>query len=133
MTTLATRPGRSARVANVATWAVQAVVGFMFVSAGLMKLSGDAVMVDLFTEIGAGQWLRFFVGACEVAGGVALVIPRLTGLAAAALGALMVGAIVTNVAIIDENPTPPLIYLAVLAVIAYRRRDRIAALITRRR
>jgi len=125
MTTLATRPTRSARGANVATWAVQAVVGFMFVSAGLMKLSGDAVMVDLFTEIGAGQWLRFFVGACEVAGGVALVIPRLCGLAAAALGALMVGAIVTNVAIIDENPALPLVYLAVLAVITWRRRDRL--------
>ena len=34
------------------------------------KLAGDPVMVDMFADIGAGQWLRYLVGALEVAGGL---------------------------------------------------------------
>jgi uncharacterized membrane protein YphA (DoxX/SURF4 family) len=123
MTTLATRP--TSRAANIATWVVQVVVGLMFVGGGLAKLFGDPTMVDLFDEIGAGDWLRYFVGACEVAGGIGLLTPWLCGLAAAALSALVVGAIVTNVAVVDENPALPIVYLVVLAVITWRRRDRL--------
>jgi putative oxidoreductase len=123
MTTLATRP--VSRSANVATWVVQVVVGLMFVGGGMAKLFGDASMVQLFDEIGAGDWLRYFVGTAEVAGGIGLMIPWLCGLAAAALGALVVGAIVTNVAVVDENPALPIVYLLVLAVITWRRRDRL--------
>jgi uncharacterized membrane protein YphA (DoxX/SURF4 family) len=115
--------GRAAgRVANVATWIVQVVVGLQFVSGGVMKLAGSAVMVDLFADIGAGQWLRYVVGALEVAGGVGLLIRPLCGLAAAGLALVMVGAVVTNVAVIDENPTLPAVYLVLLTLIAYRRR-----------
>lgn len=123
MTTItAARPSRSA---NIATWAVQVVLGLLFVGGGMAKIFGDAAMADLFDEIGAGAWLMYFVGACEVAGGIGLMIPRLCGLAAAALGALIVGAIVTNVFIVDESPVLPVVYLIALAVIVWRRRDRL--------
>jgi uncharacterized membrane protein YphA (DoxX/SURF4 family) len=126
------RTGRATgRVANVATWIVQVVVGLQFVFGGGLKLAGSPVMVDLFTEIGAGQWLRFVVGALEVSGGIGLLIRPLCGLAAAGLAAVMVGAVVTNVAIIDENATLPAVYLVLLVVIAYRRRERTAALVAR--
>ena len=121
----------SGRAANVATWIVQVVVGLQFVFGGGLKLSGSPVMVDLFSDIGAGQWLRFVVGALEVAGGIGLLIRPLCGLAAAGLVAVMVGAVVTNVAIINENPTLPAVYLVLLAVIAYRRRDKTAAAVAR--
>lgn len=102
-------------------WAVQIVLGLLFIGGGLAKLFGDAAMIDLFDEIGAGAWLRYFVGACEVLGGIALMIPRLCGLAAAALAALIVGAIVTNVVIVDENPALPLVYLLFLGLVVWRR------------
>jgi uncharacterized membrane protein YphA (DoxX/SURF4 family) len=126
MTTLATRP--TSRAATIVTWVAQVVVGLMFVGGGLAKLFGDATMVTLFDEIGAGDWLRYFVGACEVAGGIGLLVPRLCGLAAAALSALVVGAIVTNVFVVDENPALPIVYLAVLAAITWHRRDRLTPL-----
>jgi putative oxidoreductase len=125
MTTLATRP--ASRAATIATWVVQVVMGLLFVGGGMAKLFADPALVDLFDEIGAGTWLMYFVGACEVAGGIGLLIPRLCGFAAAALSVLIVGAIVTNVAIVDENPTLPIVYLVVLAGLVYRRRDRITA------
>jgi uncharacterized membrane protein YphA (DoxX/SURF4 family) len=127
----AARTSRSARFANVATWIVQAVVGLQFVSGGVMKLAGSTSMVDLFTDIGAGQWLRYVVGALEVAGGVGLLIRPLCGLAAAGLALVMVGAVVTNVAVISENPALPAVYLVLLTLIAYRRRTQTAALVSR--
>ena len=128
----ARRTGRTTgRVANVATWIVQVVVGVQFVFGGGLKLAGSPVMVDLFTDIGAGQWLRYVVGALEVAGGIGLLIRPLCGLAAAGLVGVMAGAVVTNVAIINENPTVPVVYLVLLAVIAWRRRDRTAAVVAR--
>jgi uncharacterized membrane protein YphA (DoxX/SURF4 family) len=129
--TPARRSTRSGRTANVATWALQVVLAFMFAGAGALKLTGDPTMVDLFAEVGAGQWLRYFVGAAEVAGAVGLVVAPLCGLAAAGLTALMAGAIVTNVAIIDENPTLPAVYLVLLALVAWRRRERTARLLRR--
>ena len=132
-TTTITRPrtARTGRFANVATWIVQAVVGLQFISGGALKLAGSAVMVDLFADIGAGQWLRYVVGALEVAGGVGLLVRPLCGLAAAGLAVVMVGAVVTNVAVINENPTLPAVYLVLLTLIAYRRRDRSAELLAR--
>jgi uncharacterized membrane protein YphA (DoxX/SURF4 family) len=130
-TTIAPVRTRTGRVANIATWIVQVVVGLQFVSGGAMKLAGSAVMVDLFTEIGAGQWFRYVVGALELAGGIGLLIRPLCGLAAAGLAAVMVGAVVTNVAVISENPTLPVVYLVLLAAIAWRRRARSAALVAR--
>lgn len=43
-----------------------------------MKVTGAPVMVDMFAEIGASQWLRYVVGVLEVAGAVGLLIPLLS-------------------------------------------------------
>jgi uncharacterized membrane protein YphA (DoxX/SURF4 family) len=130
-TTIAPVRTRTGRVANIATWIAQVVVGLQLAAGGAMKLAGSPVMVDLFTEIGAGQWFRYVVGALEVAGGIGLLIRPLCGLAALGLAAVMVGAAVTNVAVIGENPTLPVVYLVLLAVIAWRRRARTAAVVAR--
>ena len=44
-----------------------------------MKLSGSPVMVDLFAESGAGQWLRYVVGVFELADAIGLLVPRWCG------------------------------------------------------
>ncbi|PZA21048.1 DoxX family protein [Modestobacter versicolor] len=76
----------------------------VFLAAGLSKLAGAPELVDLFDDIGAGQWLRYLVGVCEVAGAVGLLVPRLTRPAALGLTALMVGATVVNVAVLQVSP-----------------------------
>jgi uncharacterized membrane protein YphA (DoxX/SURF4 family) len=123
---------RRVRPATVGLWVVQVLLASQFASAGVMKLSGSPVMVDMFAEIGAGQWLRYVVGVAEVAGGLGLLVAPLCGLAAVGLTALMAGAVITNVAVLDENPTMPAVYLVLFALIAWRRRERTAALIRRR-
>src|SRR5215211_4911512 len=98
---------RTPRLLSVALWAAQILLAFGFVSGGWLKLSGDPVMVGLFDIIGIGQWFR-------VAGGLGLLVPRLTGLAARGLVALLVGAAVTNV-LLGLFPWVPFAYLVVAA------------------
>jgi putative oxidoreductase len=115
------------RVADSPTrlvWVPQTALVVAIAAGGVLKLAGEPAMVEMFTTIGAGQWLRYAVGALELTGAVGLLIPRLAGLAAAGIVALLAAATVTNVAILDEPPYLPLAYLVVAAVVAWFRRPR---------
>ena len=119
-TTAPTSPARR-RVRTAATWAAQVVLAGQFAAGGLLKLSGDPQMVDMFATIGAGQWLRLLVGVLEVAAAAGLLVPRLARPAAAGLVALMVGAVTTNVVVLGASPVLPLVLgLLAAAVVALR-------------
>jgi uncharacterized membrane protein YphA (DoxX/SURF4 family) len=124
--TQATAPGRAM---NIALWVAQAALTAQFAGAGIVKVTGDRTMVDMFTSIGAGQWLRYVVGGLELAGAVGLLVPRLCGLAAVGLAVLMVGAIVTNVAVLGTDPWLPIGLFLVSTLVAGGRRARITALL----
>lgn len=65
----------------------------------------------------------YTIGALELAGGVALLIPVLQSVAAIALSGLMVGAFVVQTTVFDgENAAAPLILIVPLALIAWARR-----------
>jgi uncharacterized membrane protein YphA (DoxX/SURF4 family) len=61
----------------------------VFVFAAAPKLVGQHTAMAMFSQIGAGQWLRYLVGTAELAGAIGLLIPRLAGLAAAGLAATL--------------------------------------------
>jgi len=118
-------PARAGRghAATVARWALQVGLAAVFAGAGASKLVGTPEMVDLFADVGAGEWLRYLVGAAEVAGAVGLLVPRLARLAALGLAALMLGATVTNLVVLDADPTLPIVLLlAAAAVVVVRTR-----------
>lgn len=120
---------RRVRPGAVALWAMQVLLAAQFVMASLPKLSGDAVMIDLFEVVGVGQWLRIVVGVLELAGAIGLLIPRLCGLAALGLSCLMVGAALTNVVVLGASPAIPLGYLLVAAVIVRFRRSSVLSVV----
>ncbi|WP_433337120.1 DoxX family protein [Spirillospora sp. CA-294931] len=111
------------RSAEIAVWTAQIVLGlFMIVASGLPKLYGQATAVELFDDIGWGDWFRYFTGVVEIAGGVGLLIPRLAAPAAVGLIGVMIGAVITNVALDTPAWTLlPIVYAALLVVIARRR------------
>ncbi|GAA1562302.1 hypothetical protein GCM10009678_51580 [Actinomadura kijaniata] len=119
---------RRGRAATVVAWVLQVLLALEFLAAGLGKLLGSQANVDMFAEIGAGQWLRYLVGVLEVAGAVGVVLPPLAALAAACLAALMVGAIITDLAVIEESPVIPAVALAMAVAVAVLRRDDFPAL-----
>jgi putative oxidoreductase len=130
MTTVApTAPTRS-RAAHRALWALQILLGvFLVVASAAPKFWGEPYAVQIFTEIGAGQWFRYFIGAVELAGGIGLMVPRLAGPAAVGLMTLMIGAAYTQAVVLDAPGmvlTPAVIFV-LAAVIAWGRRASIAA------
>ena len=108
------------RFKNIALWVVQVVAALGFLLAALGKFSGDPQIVATFDAIGLGDWFRYLVGALEVAGSGALFIPRLAGVAGLAFVGLMVGAVVTELALAGPVALP-LALLVLSAVVAWGR------------
>ena len=114
---------------NVALWILQILIALLFLFAGGVKLVGP---LDQLTK-GMPPWLSpgflRFVGVCEVAGGLGLILPRLlrikpglTPLAAVALIGIMIGAtVVTATGASPAQAASPIIVGLILAFIAYGR------------
>lgn len=115
------RPSGRVRAAHLGLWAVRILLSAQFLLGGVLKLTAQPMMIAMFDDIGAGQGLRLLVGACEVAGAVGLLVPRLARLAAYGLVLLMAGAAVTNVVALATSPAVPLVLLALAAVVAVTR------------
>jgi putative oxidoreductase len=104
---------------------LQGLLSVAFLYFGISKLAGGESARASYEEIGAGQWLRYFTGTTEILGGVALLVLPLAGLAAAALAAQMVGAIVTQLAFVEDgSPVIPIVLLLLTLTAAWLRRDR---------
>jgi hypothetical protein len=131
----ATATAAPARVAHRSLWVLQILMGAFFVVASAApKFWGEPYAVQIFAEIGAGDWFRYFVGAVELAGGIGLMVPRLAGPAAVGLMALMIGAGYTQVVVLDQPAmvVTPVVFFVLAAVIAWGRRASIAEWLPRR-
>ena len=109
------------RAANVALWALRALLAVLFAMAGSAKVFGDPAMVEMFATIGVGQWFRYAIGALEVSGAGGVLVPRLSGPAALGLVLLMAGAVLTNLFVLGASPLLPVGLLVAGAVVAWGR------------
>ncbi|WP_043651071.1 DoxX family protein [Nocardia thailandica] len=117
------RPGK---IRNRVLWTLQIVLGLFFVIA-----SGGPKLViphTLMESAPAGLTIPFgllvFIGVAEVAGGIGLMVPRLTALAAAGLSVLTVLAAGTQAFLVGAPAMAifPLALAGIFAWIAYERR-----------
>jgi hypothetical protein len=97
----ATTLTRSQRKLNLVLWTIQALLAALFLFAGGMKLVAPPEMLKGPIEFPL-LFIRF-IGVCEFAGGLGLILPGLlrirtglTPLAAAGLAIIMAGATVTT-------------------------------------
>ena len=86
------------------------------------KVGGTAQMVELFDKVGLGQWFRYLTGLLEVAGGIGLLIPRYAFYAAILLVIVMIGAIITHVAVVGGSPAPAASLFVLSGIIAWLRK-----------
>ena len=121
----------SRRFRNAGLWALQIAGAAMFFMAGTSKLMGAESMIQVFTAVGLGQWLRYFTGTLEVLGAAALLVPNFAGLAALWLTAVMVGAVIAHLTVLGGSPAIPLALLIGMAIVAWGRRERTARLFRR--
>jgi putative oxidoreductase len=113
---------------RLGAWTLQGVVAAAFFVAGIAKLAGAPFMVQLFAQIGIGQWLRAVTGVVEIIGAFALVFPGLASIGGLWLGATMVGALAANLFILHTNPVPAVILGSLSALIVYLHCDELQAL-----
>lgn len=124
---------RPATAANVLFWTIQILLALLFLFAGTMKLVMPIEAMTSQLPL-PGTFLRF-VGVCEIAGALGLVLPRLlslnpvlTPLAAGGLVIIMIGATIVTVATGQAaSAAVPALVGVLLAVVAYRRRPRALA------
>jgi uncharacterized membrane protein YphA (DoxX/SURF4 family) len=124
------------RAFTATLWTGQILLAVFFAVAAAPKLFGDPATIATFETIGFGQWLRYLTGACELAGAIGLLIPRLSGLAALGLAGVMVGATVTNLFLIPGMAPAAVVTIllgVVFVLIARARRPETAALVERLR
>lgn len=69
----------------------------LFLFSGGAKLAGLEFEVMAFERWGYSLWFMYFVGAVEVAGGIGLLLGRLSVLAGVCLAVMMIGAIITHI------------------------------------
>jgi uncharacterized membrane protein YphA (DoxX/SURF4 family) len=118
----------------VAAWIVQVFLAAVFLAAGGAKLAGVPMMVQIFDQIGMGQWFRIVTGLVEIAGAVALLVPGFAALGAAWLGTTMFFAVLTHLFILPGSALPAIILLALNVLLVWLRRDQlVVALYSARR
>ncbi|MGK8524947.1 DoxX family protein [Nocardia asteroides] len=132
--TATTATVRTGTVRNRVLWGLQIFLALFFILASGLPKVLDLVPEEnmaAMREAGIGSvWFMYFVGICEIAGGIGLVIRRLSGPAAVGLSILTLLAAATNLFLTDMPAYAPfpLVLSGIFAWIAYERRDSILAL-----
>ncbi|GGT65397.1 MULTISPECIES: DoxX family protein [Streptomyces] len=126
------------RRADISVRVLQILLALAFaIPSASPKLVGHWSAAETFDEIGWGDWLMYAVGALELAGAVALVIPILSSASATALTGLMIGAFITQMTVFDgQYALTPLLFSVPLVLVAWTRRHHnkaLLALVLRRR
>src|ERR1700675_1778755 len=116
---------------RVGAWTLQGIIAAAFLAAGFAKLAGGAFMVELFEQLGLGQWFRVVTGVVEVTGAVALLIPGLASIGALWLRGTLGGAVATHLFVLHTSPVPASVLGLLNAVVVYLRRDELVALLHR--
>src|SRR6185295_4628618 len=88
---------------NILLWIVQSLLSLLFIFAGVMKFLMPVAEMQKGTPVVLPGWFFHFIGACEILGGIGLLLPSvlrvkpgLTPLAAALLAIIMIGATVVS-------------------------------------
>jgi putative oxidoreductase len=117
---------RGGLVRTILVWTATVLLAALFALAGSMKFVSEKAATQ-FAEFGYAYWFCILIGVIEVAGALALLVPRTSFYGAVALGVVMVGAVLT---LLLHGPAAqaifPLVFLALLAALAYARRPRFA-------
>jgi putative oxidoreductase len=113
---------------NTTLWLLTIVSAAMFLLAGVLKLAGVQMEVEMFAAVGIGQWFRYLTGLLEIGGAIGLFMPAVASYAALLLATVMVGAIATHLLVIGGNPLVPILLFGATLTIAWLRRQQISSL-----
>ena len=113
----------NAKTMSVLVWIAIALGAVAYAAAGTMKVLGVDQMAQGFTHFHLPLWFMTFIGVCEIAGAIGLLIRRLSALAAVGLAIIMIGAIYMHLTY-DAPPmaAPAAVLLVLMGFVAWQRR-----------
>jgi hypothetical protein len=89
---------------NILLWIIQSLLSLLFIFAGVMKFIMPVAEMQKGSPVVLPGWFFHFIGACEILGGLGLILPAmlrikpgLTPLAATGLGLITLGATIITV------------------------------------
>jgi uncharacterized membrane protein YphA (DoxX/SURF4 family) len=110
---------------NILLWILQILLALLYLFAGTMKFVMSADEMTQQMPVALPIWFIHFIGACEILGGIGLVVPWLTGikqwltpLAASLLIVIMIGAVVISAMMGISYAILPFIAGLLLVVVA---------------
>jgi putative oxidoreductase len=106
----------------VALWIVQILAAAAFVAIGVAKF-GSPEWARNFARWGYPDGFYMVIGALEIAGGLLLLLPKVTSYAATLLGVILVAAAAT-LALHHQPISPPTAWLVVMILLGVARRRR---------
>ncbi len=106
---------------DIVLWIISGLCGLAFVASGTFKFMDSAAARESFAAFGFATGLVPLIAACEMAGGVGLLIPRVAGLAASGLVIIMLGAVYAHVSSGEGTPVPPAVLGTLCAYLVYAR------------
>jgi uncharacterized membrane protein YphA (DoxX/SURF4 family) len=106
------------RSKTIIVWILRALMAALFLFESYMKLTGQPMMVSEFGTIGLGQWFRYFTGALELVGGVAVLLPATSLFATLLLLVVDVGAFAAQIAVLHDDWIHTIVIGAILAALA---------------
>ena len=111
-----------AQIRRIFSWVLATLLAIGFLLAAAGKLTGAAA--PMFEGWGYPAWFATVIGVLELAGAVALLVPRATRCAIYGLSVIMLGATYTHL-VNDEGGqvVRPLLFLALLWSVWWLRRD----------
>src|SRR5215470_1101877 len=117
----------SGKATSILVWIAIALGVVAYAAAGTSKVLGVEQMRQAFTYFNLPLWFMTFIGACEIAGAIGLLIRPLSALAALGLAIIMVGAIYMHLTY-DAPPqaVPAAVLLVLMVFVAWQRRPRAA-------
>jgi putative oxidoreductase len=105
----------------IAVWFVQILLAALFALQGVMKISGSQTWLARFKAWGYPEHFYLVVGVIELAGAIALLVPRVASYGAALLIAVMAGAAVTHATHGERQIVTNVILMILLAIVFYLR------------
>jgi putative oxidoreductase len=110
-----------------ATWILTLLLAAVMVGPGMQKFTSPTWQ-RMFRTWGYPDGFYLVIGALEVAGGIGLLIPRLTSYCAIMLSVVMLGASATQILRGGRNGIGEIVFAVLLAALAWIRwRDRLRA------
>ena len=109
---------------------IMALTTLAFVMAGSFKLMGNEMMHASFLAMGLPVWFGYFIGACEVAGGIGLWFKKLSTWAGAGLAIIMMGAVYFHLAYQQPSAVPAVVLGLFALTAAYANRKQALFLTT---